>query len=79
MASHDELDEKHTRLTEWSEKHGVVINGVRPAVFPGKGLGIVAARHLKVGDASQQQLEAPAEAARLEKESSTSPHSFFSP
>jgi len=48
MAMYDEPSAKHLAFTEWSEKQGVVIDGVKPAAFAGKGLGIVATRHIKV-------------------------------
>ena len=40
--------EKHTRFTDWAVKNGVEINGIAPAKFVGRGMGIVAARDLKV-------------------------------
>jgi len=49
MASYsDQASAKHLAFTEWSKKEGVVIDGVKSAAFLGKGLGIVAARHIKV-------------------------------
>jgi len=45
----EELDAKHAAFTEWAEEQGVAINGVKPAVLPGKGIGIVATQALKVG------------------------------
>ena len=40
--------EEHTRFITWAEDHGVEINGVAPARFVGRGMGIVAARDIKV-------------------------------
>lgn len=40
--------EEHTRFVEWAEKNGVTINGIAPAKFVDRGMGIVAARDLKV-------------------------------
>jgi hypothetical protein len=40
--------EEHARFISWAEKNGVEINGVAPARFVGRGIGIVAARDLKV-------------------------------
>ncbi|KAF1995788.1 SET domain-containing protein [Amniculicola lignicola CBS 123094] len=39
--------EEHTRFTEWAEKNGVEVNGIAPARFIGRGMGIVAAKDLK--------------------------------
>lgn len=48
MASAFDPGEEHTRFVEWAEKHGVDINGVAPAKFAGRGMGIVAAKDVKV-------------------------------
>ena len=40
--------EQHTRFTAWSESNGVEINGIAPAQFVDRGMGIVAARDIKV-------------------------------
>ena len=40
--------EDHTRFVEWAENNGVDINGIAPAQFVGRGMGIVAAKDLKV-------------------------------
>jgi hypothetical protein len=40
--------EEHTRFVEWASKNGVDINGIAPAKFVGRGMGIVAAKDLKV-------------------------------
>lgn len=40
--------EEHTKFVEWAEAHGVTINGIAPAKFVDRGMGIVAARDLKV-------------------------------
>jgi hypothetical protein len=40
--------EDHTRFVEWAENNGVEINGIAPAQFVGRGMGIVAAKDLKV-------------------------------
>lgn len=40
--------EEHTRFTEWAKRNGVQINGVAPAKFVDRGMGIVAAKDLKV-------------------------------
>lgn len=48
MASYKEPEARHLNFTRWSQEQGVVIDGVRPAAFLGKGLGIVASRRIKV-------------------------------
>lgn len=40
--------EEHTRFVEWAENTGVKIDGIAPAKFVGRGVGIVAARKIKV-------------------------------
>ena len=35
-------------FTEWSRERGVTINGVQAAKISGRGLGIVAQRHIEV-------------------------------
>jgi hypothetical protein len=40
--------EEHTIFVEWAEQNGVTINGIAPAKFVDRGMGIVAARDLKV-------------------------------
>lgn len=45
---------EHARFVEWTEKNGVKIEGVAPARFVGRGIGIVAARDLKVRLRSNQ-------------------------
>lgn len=41
--------ENHEAFTEWSLSNGVVANGVTPARFPGRGLGMRATRKIEVG------------------------------
>jgi hypothetical protein len=38
----------HENFTAWSIEEGVKINGIKPHRFPGRGLGIVAEKDLKV-------------------------------
>lgn len=38
----------HDEFTSWAEHHGIVINKVRVAAFPGAGIGIVATNDIKV-------------------------------
>lgn len=40
--------EEHTRFIGWAEDHGVEINGIAPARFMNRGMGIVAAKDIKV-------------------------------
>jgi hypothetical protein len=48
MATALDPGDEHNALTEWAQENGVEINGVAPAKFVGRGMGIVAARDLKV-------------------------------
>lgn len=41
--------EEHELFTEWAFSQGVIANGVTPARFPGRGLGMIATREIKVG------------------------------
>lgn len=47
--------EEHEAFTEWALVQGVIANGVTPARFPGRGLGMIATRKIKVrcGEASE--------------------------
>lgn len=40
--------EEHTKFVRWAEDNGVTINGIAPAKFVDRGMGIVAARDLQV-------------------------------
>lgn len=42
------VGEKHEVFTVWAKERGVTVNAVRPARIRGRGLGIVAARRIKV-------------------------------
>lgn len=41
--------EQHTKFVSWAEANGVNIDGIAPASFVGRGMGIVAAKDIKVG------------------------------
>ena len=45
--------ESHTKFVEWAENNGVTINGIAPAKFVDRGMGIVAAKDLKVSNSIQ--------------------------
>jgi hypothetical protein len=40
--------EEHTKFVAWAENNGVEINGIAPAKFVDRGMGIVAAKDIKV-------------------------------
>ena len=40
--------EQHTKFVAWAEDNGVTINGIAPAKFVDRGMGIVAAKDIKV-------------------------------
>jgi hypothetical protein len=40
--------EEHTEFVAWAEDNGVEINGIAPAKFVDRGMGIVAAKDIKV-------------------------------
>jgi hypothetical protein len=48
MAEALDPGEQHTQFIEWAKSNGVEINGIAPARFSGRGMGIVAAKDLKV-------------------------------
>lgn len=48
MAAALDPGEEHTKFVEWAENNGVTINGIAPAKFVDRGMGIVAARDLEV-------------------------------
>jgi hypothetical protein len=55
MAAALDPGEEHTQFVSWAEQHGVTINGIAPAKFVDRGMGIVAARDLKVSGRSHIQ------------------------
>jgi len=40
--------EQHTQFVDWAKSNGVEIDGISPARFSGRGMGIVAAKDVKV-------------------------------
>jgi hypothetical protein len=48
MAAALDPGEEHTRFIAWAEDNGVDINGIAPAKFVDRGMGIVAAKDIKV-------------------------------
>jgi hypothetical protein len=45
--------EQHTQFVDWAKSNGVEINGIAPARFSGRGMGIVAAKDIKVSPPSR--------------------------
>ena len=45
-----DIDNKHVIFTEWAKKRGVEVNGVKAAELPGRGVGLVASKHLEEGN-----------------------------
>ncbi|KAH8426411.1 uncharacterized protein LDX57_004149 [Aspergillus melleus] len=43
--------EDHEQFTDWAIAQGILVNGVYPARFPGRGLGMIAMRSLEEGEA----------------------------
>ncbi|KAF1958636.1 SET domain-containing protein [Byssothecium circinans] len=50
MAAALDPGEEHTQFVDWAQANGVTINGIAPAKFVNRGMGIVAAKDLKKGD-----------------------------
>lgn len=48
MSSDWSPGEVHETFTEWALAQGVIANKVRPARFPGRGLGMIATEPIKV-------------------------------
>ncbi|KAI4946980.1 hypothetical protein J4E86_008603 [Alternaria arbusti] len=42
--------EQHAQFVDWAKSNGVEIDGIAPARFSGRGMGIVAAKDIKKGD-----------------------------
>jgi hypothetical protein len=40
--------ERHTKFVTWVTDNGVTVDGIAPARFVGRGVGIVAAKDIKV-------------------------------
>jgi hypothetical protein len=49
--------EQHTKFIDWVKSNGVDINGIAPARFLGRGMGIVAAKDIKVSIFSRPSLQ----------------------
>jgi len=45
--------EQHTQFVDWATSNGVEIDGIAPARFSGRGMGIVAAKDIKVSPTHQ--------------------------
>jgi hypothetical protein len=48
MAAALDPGEEHAKFVAWAEDNGVDINGIAPAKFVDRGMGIVAAKDIKV-------------------------------
>lgn len=44
------IDDKHLRFKDWAMSAGVIMNGIAPAKFPGRGMGMVATKAIDVSD-----------------------------
>lgn len=40
--------EEHTRFIDWAQDNGVLVNGIAPARFKDRGMGIVASKDINV-------------------------------
>ncbi|KAJ4286721.1 hypothetical protein N0V90_012973 [Kalmusia sp. IMI 367209] len=60
MAAALDPGEEHTRFVEWATNNGVDINGIAPARFKDRGMGIVAAKDIKVTQQQVLALDFPA-------------------
>lgn len=52
MAAALDPGEQHTKFVAWAEEHSVDIDGIAPARFVDRGMGIVAAKDIKVSSSS---------------------------
>lgn len=48
MAAALDPGEQHTKFVAWAKENGVAIDGIAPARFINRGMGIVAAKDIKV-------------------------------
>jgi hypothetical protein len=48
MAAALDPGEEHTKFVAWAEEHGVAIDGIAPARFVDRGMGLIAAKDIKV-------------------------------
>lgn len=48
MAAAMDPGELHRQFVDWAQSNGVDINGIAPAQFKDRGMGIVAAKDIKV-------------------------------
>jgi hypothetical protein len=58
--------EGHTKFVAWAEENGVSINGIAPARFVDRGMGIVAAKDLKVSPHNHLPLDTITKLSRKE-------------
>lgn len=42
------IEHEHLRFKDWAASAGVIMNGVAPAKFPGRGMGMVATKTIDV-------------------------------
>lgn len=40
--------EAYSELLRWAKEQGIEVNGIEPRAVPGRGIGIVATRRIKV-------------------------------
>lgn len=50
------------RLLQWAAAQGVIVNGIKPKLLPGRGIGLVATRAIEVrgGTKRRARVEEPA-------------------
>ena len=56
MTAYEQPGEEHSQFMQWAVSAGIEINGIAPAVFPNKGLGMVTTRVIEVSPALSNYL-----------------------
>lgn len=56
--------EVHTRFVHWAQENGINADGLAPARFVGRGMGLVAATDIKVSRHSNYQADSRTKSSR---------------
>lgn len=49
------IEDKHLRFHDWAVSAGIIMNGIAPAKFPGRGMGMVATKAIDVSEDEKRE------------------------